>query len=229
MRLRARRAGPRSPPPRAHRAGIDLVGVDSTLYDQVLDMSAVFGLVPERFNKLQGLERYFAMARGAGGAQALDMSKYFNTNYHYLVRSCSPPRTMLALHQQCNGFSQTCWLSGEGLLDRPGSNPVRGHQVVQAPEGMARDVQVPEISTATQPKLAADALLAKVQRAQAALGKGHAVPMVIGPLTMARLAALDGIDVAGVVTKLTPLYVELLKKLDGLGVRTALSAAAAVV
>ena len=35
---------------------------------------------------LSGLEQYFAMARGAEGCTALDMSKYFDSNYHFLVR-----------------------------------------------------------------------------------------------------------------------------------------------
>ena len=34
---------------------------------------------------LSGYEQYFAMARGVTGIQALDMSKFFDTNYHYLV------------------------------------------------------------------------------------------------------------------------------------------------
>jgi 5-methyltetrahydropteroyltriglutamate--homocysteine methyltransferase len=67
-------------------AGINFVGVDSTLYDQILDMSCTLGLIPERFQQLKGLALYFAMARGHKDAPALDMSKYFNTNYHYLVR-----------------------------------------------------------------------------------------------------------------------------------------------
>lgn len=67
-------------------AGVDLVGLDGTLYDQVLDMIATLGLAPERFKGLADYELYFAMARGVEGAQALDMSKYFNTNYHFLVR-----------------------------------------------------------------------------------------------------------------------------------------------
>ena len=54
---------------------------------QVLDMCILLGLVPERFGSLKGLELYFAMARGFEDVLALDMSKYFNTNYHYLVRA----------------------------------------------------------------------------------------------------------------------------------------------
>lgn len=67
-------------------AGIDYVGVGSaTLYDQMLDWATRFGLVAERFRGLEGLARYFAMARGAPGIPALEMTKWFDTNYHYLV------------------------------------------------------------------------------------------------------------------------------------------------
>jgi 5-methyltetrahydropteroyltriglutamate--homocysteine methyltransferase len=67
-------------------AGVDRVGVGSaTLYDQVLDWAVRFGLVAERFRGLEGLDRYFAMARGVPGVPALEMTKWFNTNYHYLV------------------------------------------------------------------------------------------------------------------------------------------------
>jgi 5-methyltetrahydropteroyltriglutamate--homocysteine methyltransferase len=66
--------------------GIDRVGVGSaTLYDQMLDWSVRFGLVAERFSSLVGLDRYFAMARGKPGVAALEMTKWFDTNYHYLV------------------------------------------------------------------------------------------------------------------------------------------------
>jgi 5-methyltetrahydropteroyltriglutamate--homocysteine methyltransferase len=69
-----------------HQAGIDYIGVgDATLYDQVLDWAVRFGLVPARFRELEGLERYFAMARGRPGIPALEMTKWFDTNYHYLV------------------------------------------------------------------------------------------------------------------------------------------------
>ena len=64
-------------------AGIAKVALDGTLYDQVLDW--ILGLAPARFSKLSGYDLYFAMARGAEGATALDMSKFFDTNYHYMV------------------------------------------------------------------------------------------------------------------------------------------------
>ncbi|MGO8951298.1 MAG: 5-methyltetrahydropteroyltriglutamate--homocysteine S-methyltransferase [Ktedonobacterales bacterium] len=74
-------------------AGIDLIPVnDFSLYDQVLDAIALVGAVPERFcwnQETVDLDTYFAMARGVqrGGldAAALEMTKWFDTNYHYLV------------------------------------------------------------------------------------------------------------------------------------------------
>eukprot|EP00208_Stichococcus_sp_RCC1054_P007050 CAMPEP_0206136888 /NCGR_PEP_ID=MMETSP1473-20131121/2104_1 /ASSEMBLY_ACC=CAM_ASM_001109 /TAXON_ID=1461547 /ORGANISM="Stichococcus sp, Strain RCC1054" /LENGTH=757 /DNA_ID=CAMNT_0053529723 /DNA_START=157 /DNA_END=2430 /DNA_ORIENTATION=- len=66
-------------------AGVDLVGLDGTLYDQSLDWIFYLGLAPKRFAHLEGLTQYFAMARGTDEIQlALDMSKYLDTNYHYL-------------------------------------------------------------------------------------------------------------------------------------------------
>ncbi|MBF2014169.1 MAG: 5-methyltetrahydropteroyltriglutamate--homocysteine S-methyltransferase [Rivularia sp. T60_A2020_040] len=66
--------------------GIDKIGVgDTTLYDHILDWTFRFGLIPERFQQFSGLERYFAMARGKEGIPALEMTKWFDTNYHYLV------------------------------------------------------------------------------------------------------------------------------------------------
>src|SRR3972149_10026474 len=68
------------------QAGIDLIGVgDATLYDHVLDWSHRLGLIPARFRHLHGLDLRFAMARGADGIQPLELTKWFDTNYHYLV------------------------------------------------------------------------------------------------------------------------------------------------
>lgn len=67
-------------------AGIEEIGVgDMSLYDPMLDWSVRLGIVPDRFSHLHGLERYFAMARGQEGVPALEMTKWFDTNYHYLV------------------------------------------------------------------------------------------------------------------------------------------------
>lgn len=67
-------------------AGIERIGVgDISLYDHVLDWSIRLGIMDERFASFTGLERYFAMARGKDGIPALEMTKWFDTNYHYLV------------------------------------------------------------------------------------------------------------------------------------------------
>lgn len=74
--------------------GIDLVPVgDFTLYDQMLDMSAMLGAVPKRFNHSGGsvsTETFFKMARGAQGVPAMEMTKWFDTNYHYIVPEFTP-------------------------------------------------------------------------------------------------------------------------------------------
>ena len=74
-------------------AGIDLVpSNDFSFYDRVLDTSALVGAVPERYGWTGGsvdLDTYFAMARGAQRAgrdvTAMEMTKWFDTNYHYIV------------------------------------------------------------------------------------------------------------------------------------------------
>ena len=85
-------------------AGIAKVGLDGTLYDQVLDWSFALGLAPSRFSKLSGYDLYFAMARGTEGAVALDMSKFFDTNYHYMVEllmTCKAPGFSVVLCLVC--------------------------------------------------------------------------------------------------------------------------------
>jgi 5-methyltetrahydropteroyltriglutamate--homocysteine methyltransferase len=61
-----------------------------SLYDQVLDTAVLFGARPERFAGLSGMDAYFAMARGADGVAPLEMTKWFDTNYHYLVPELGP-------------------------------------------------------------------------------------------------------------------------------------------
>jgi 5-methyltetrahydropteroyltriglutamate--homocysteine methyltransferase len=56
-----------------------------SLYDHVLDTAVMVNAVPKRFAALEGLEAYFAMARGSEGIRALELTKWFDTNYHYLV------------------------------------------------------------------------------------------------------------------------------------------------
>ena len=69
--------------------GLDLVpSGDFSLYDHVLDASVQYGCIPERFGwdgSEVGHRLYFAIARGADGVAPLEMTKWFDTNYHYLV------------------------------------------------------------------------------------------------------------------------------------------------
>ena len=62
---------------------------DFSFYDLMLDAILAFGAVPLRFANLSGLERYFACARGNEKGVAMEMTKWFNTNYHYIVPELS--------------------------------------------------------------------------------------------------------------------------------------------
>jgi 5-methyltetrahydropteroyltriglutamate--homocysteine methyltransferase len=81
-------------------AGLDLLPAnDFTLYDQMLDMSALLGNIPARFDWTGDdvdLYTLFAMARGrtgANGVPAMEMTKWFDTNYHYIVPELGPDTT----------------------------------------------------------------------------------------------------------------------------------------
>ena len=84
----------------AEQTGLDLVPVgDFSFYDQVLDMSFTLGNLPARVRGFHGdaLDNYFRVARGrsaqstddhtacCGGVAAGEMTKWFDTNYHYIV------------------------------------------------------------------------------------------------------------------------------------------------
>ena len=62
---------------------------DFSYYDPMLDTSVLFGVIPQRFAALSAHEQYFAMARGSKDAVAMEMTKWFNTNYHYIVPEIS--------------------------------------------------------------------------------------------------------------------------------------------
>ena len=83
-----------------NQAGLDLVPIgDFAFYDQVLDMSFTLGNLPDRVRGFHGdvLDNYFRVARGrsaagtedhgacCGGVAAGEMTKWFDTNYHYIV------------------------------------------------------------------------------------------------------------------------------------------------
>ncbi len=62
---------------------------DFSFYDNVLDLAYALNAKPQRFKDLEGLEGYFAMARGHTKGVACEMTKWFNTNYHYVVPELS--------------------------------------------------------------------------------------------------------------------------------------------
>lgn len=104
-------------------AGLDVVPVgDFSFYDQVLDMSCLLGAVPPRFqwnDEQVDLDTYFRMARGRApsgeNTAACEMTKWFDTNYHYLVPEFLP--------------EQTFRLSSQKLFDEVREAQALGHKV----------------------------------------------------------------------------------------------------
>ena len=157
------------------QAGLDLVPVgDFAFYDQVLDMSFTLGNLPERVRGFHGdpLDNAFRVARGrsaqgaedhgacCGGVAAGEMTKWFDTNYHYIV---------------------------------------------------------PEFGAGTEFKLDASRLLEQLGEARAQ--KVRAKPVILGPVTYLWLGkAKDDSDKLALLSRLLPVYVELLDTLAAEGV-----------
>lgn len=86
----------------ASTAGLDSSPVNTfSWYDHVLDAAVLVGAVPERYeavssdDEIDGFDaaRYYAMARGNADVAPLEMTKWFDTNYHYLVPEIGPGTT----------------------------------------------------------------------------------------------------------------------------------------
>lgn len=87
---------------RERLAGVGLGRTDSSIpesfsfYDQVLDAAVTVGAIPARFDDLReadgsvGLSALFTVARGEGERAPLEMTKWFDSNYHYLVPEIGP-------------------------------------------------------------------------------------------------------------------------------------------
>ena len=78
---------------RQHAAGLDFVTVgDFAFYDQMLNHVALLGCAPARFGfgATISLPEYFQLARGNDVCHAMEMTKWFDTNYHYLVPELKP-------------------------------------------------------------------------------------------------------------------------------------------
>ncbi|OMI40845.1 5-methyltetrahydropteroyltriglutamate--homocysteine S-methyltransferase [Streptomyces sparsogenes] len=81
-------------------AGIDEVPTgDFSYYDHVLDTTVMVGAIPHRHREAvtaDPLDGYFAMARGTQDVAPLEMTKWFDTNYHYLVPELGPDTVFAA-------------------------------------------------------------------------------------------------------------------------------------
>jgi 5-methyltetrahydropteroyltriglutamate--homocysteine methyltransferase len=92
-------------------------------YDQVLDAAIAVGAVPDRFHRLQDaagrvdLAGYFTIARGEGEDAPLEMTKWFDSNYHYLVPEIGPD-TAFSLHAE-RILAEFAEAKAAGYLTRP--------------------------------------------------------------------------------------------------------------
>ncbi|WP_211588751.1 5-methyltetrahydropteroyltriglutamate--homocysteine S-methyltransferase [Allorhizocola rhizosphaerae] len=76
---------------RLRELGLDqLPGNTFSYYDHVLDAAMLFDLVPDKYRSEHELDSYFAMARGTSTLAPLPMTKWFDTNYHYIVPEIGP-------------------------------------------------------------------------------------------------------------------------------------------
>ncbi len=102
-------------------AGLDTIPSNTfSFYDQMLDASVLVDAVPQRYRHLEGLDRYFAMARGVQDVPALEMTKWFDTNYHYIVPELEPgTRFRLAAGADSKPVTEYLEAKALGLDTRP--------------------------------------------------------------------------------------------------------------
>lgn len=100
-------------------AGLDSVPINTfSYYDQMLDTSALLGALPARVGAISDeLDRYFAAARGNDDVAPLEMTKWFDTNYHYLVPEIGPS-TRFSLHPE-KVLSELKEAQQQGISARP--------------------------------------------------------------------------------------------------------------
>ena len=99
------------------------IPLDFSYYDQVLDAAVTVGAVPGRFADLVdpdgglGLAGYFTVARGEGERAPLEMTKWFDSNYHYLVPEIGPETSFrLTSRRRVEEFTEAL---DAGVLTRP--------------------------------------------------------------------------------------------------------------
>lgn len=94
-----------------------------SFYDQVLDAAVAVGAVPTRFARFLGeggtvdLGAYFTIARGVGDDAPLEMTKWFDSNYHYLVPEIGPD-TDFSLHAE-RILGEFAEAKAQGFVTRP--------------------------------------------------------------------------------------------------------------
>ncbi|HHX85116.1 MAG TPA: 5-methyltetrahydropteroyltriglutamate--homocysteine S-methyltransferase, partial [Actinomycetales bacterium] len=100
-------------------AGFDSVPTNTfSYYDQMLDTAALLGALPERVAAVEDpLDRYFAAARGTAEIRPLEMTKWFDTNYHYLVPEIADD-TRFTLHPE-KVLTDLAEAVAEGVPARP--------------------------------------------------------------------------------------------------------------
>ncbi|RAL39197.1 hypothetical protein DM860_002730 [Cuscuta australis] len=92
-------------------AGIKYIPSNTfSYYDQVLDTTAMLGAVPTRYSWTGGEighDTYFSMARGNASVPAMEMTKWFDTNYHFIVPELGPDvKFSYASHKAVNEYKE---------------------------------------------------------------------------------------------------------------------------
>ncbi|KAB1994727.1 hypothetical protein ERO13_D13G102200v2 [Gossypium hirsutum] len=92
-------------------AGIKYIPSNTfSYYDQVLDTTSMLGAVPPRYNWTGGeigYDTYFSMARGNASVPAMEMTKWFDTNYHFIVPELGPDvKFSYASHKAVDEFKE---------------------------------------------------------------------------------------------------------------------------
>lgn len=105
-------------------AGLDVVpSADFSFYDSVLDTAVMLGAVPRRFGvdaqlAADDFGAYFLLARGGDTAPAMEMTKWFDTNYHYIVPELTAEQSfaLVADPKPVQAFREA---AAQGVLTRP--------------------------------------------------------------------------------------------------------------
>ncbi|MGC4962147.1 5-methyltetrahydropteroyltriglutamate--homocysteine S-methyltransferase [Gordonia sp. DT101] len=99
--------------------GIDSIPVNTfSYYDQILDTAVMLDALPPRVAAIDNpLDRYFAAARGTADIVPLEMTKWFDTNYHYLVPEISSETTFALRPDKV--LAEVAQAHGAGIVARP--------------------------------------------------------------------------------------------------------------